>query len=211
MGVELDRSDLTGADLRGANFETAQMSRNDLHGTLVDSQTTWPDPKWELCWSIVNLGAEGRDLMGSDLSWTYLDKTNLREANLHGANLTGAHFGFADMRGVDLSEANLDSASLDKADLTGADLSGANLNAATLFYTDLTGADLTGTILTHVILNGTNLEKAEYDRYTVWPPTLDPDQLGAIRVDWRSVICLQNLYLCVTFAENSWSYTCARG
>ncbi|MBD2501171.1 pentapeptide repeat-containing protein [Anabaena azotica] len=88
--ANLERADLTGANLRGARgcprLNGANLSGADLRG-------------FSIC------GANQLDLQGA----------NLRNVNLKGANLYAAN-----LRGADLSGTNLSDVNLDKADLAGA-------------------------------------------------------------------------------------------
>lgn len=97
-----------------------------------------------------------------------LNAVNLQGANLSGANLPHHALG-GDLSGANLSGVNLDVADLKRTNLTGANLSGARLTWAILSGANLTDADLTGT----------NLNKAMYDKNTIWPAGFDPEAAGA--------------------------------
>jgi uncharacterized protein YjbI with pentapeptide repeats len=104
--VRLDYTDLSEANLRGANLDSFNLRGTDLSGA---------------------------DLRGAYLAWTKLDETNLKGAKLQGANLSGdtslrntnlkgASLQGANLSGeVDLSNANLESVNLEGANLEGAE------------------------------------------------------------------------------------------
>src|SRR5947208_8728300 len=88
---------------------------------------------------------------------------SLREASpdlLSRADLRGAHFRGLDLSGIDLSH----------HDLTGADLS---------------HADLIGTRMTDANLAGADLSGARFDHRTEWPGAFEPQERGAIKIEWR--------------------------
>jgi Pentapeptide repeats (8 copies) len=97
------------------------------------------------------------------------------------------------LTGVDLREAVLPDIDLKRADLTGALLEGADLRAATLRETRLLDADLRKTDLREAQLQGADMRGADlggarvngarHDRATRWPAGVDPDALGAIRIE----------------------------
>ena len=102
------------------------------------------------------------DLRGSNLSGTSLNRADLRGANLMGADISGT-----DMRNASLHSANLTNADLRQADLSGGFI-GADLRRASLNKADLRGANLSGVL---------------YDKNTVLPPDLDPEEAGMVLVE----------------------------
>ena len=92
------KSNLCGADLRGAYLCGANLRGADLCGADL----------------------RGANLCGANLRGADLCGANLRDANLRGADLYDA-----DLCGADLCDANLRGANLRGADLRGADLCGA--------------------------------------------------------------------------------------
>jgi uncharacterized protein YjbI with pentapeptide repeats len=129
-GGKGERADLSGADLRGADLNEAELRRADLRGADLNEA------------ELRRADLRGANLSGANLSRVYLSGANLGEADLSGANLRGAYLIGADLRdanliGANLREANLKLANLIGADLHGADLSGANLRDAYLSETIL--------------------------------------------------------------------------
>ncbi len=103
--AEQNKSNLTGAYLRGADLRGANLDGADLRGANLT----------------------GADLRGANLDGADLWGAYLRGANLRGANLTGAY-----LWGADLTGANLRGAYLGGADLRGANLRGADLSECKL-------------------------------------------------------------------------------
>jgi tetratricopeptide (TPR) repeat protein len=97
-----------------------------------------------------------------------LESHTLQEAAASGL-LYGADLCSANQRGWDLSGIDFG-----YADLRGADLSRANLLGTRLDRADLAEADLSG---------------AQFDHLTGWPPGLEPQEQGAVKVEWRSGPC----------------------
>jgi uncharacterized protein YjbI with pentapeptide repeats len=97
-----------------------------------------------------------------------LDGNPLRFCNLSGANL----------QGLDLQDVKFTG-----SDLSGANLSGANLEDARLDFILLTGADLRGTNLMHALLFQAILNGAKYDKNTLLPPDLDPEEAGMVLIE----------------------------
>jgi uncharacterized protein YjbI with pentapeptide repeats len=165
---DVQRLDLTGADLAGGNLANAQLQRanftdaNLAHAALLFSNLT------------------GALLFDADLSHAMLNDINLSGAHLGGADLTDAILSdanltavtFAKGPGIDntvltraqffrakLINARLDHALLEGALLIDAHLTGADLTSAKLADADLSGADLSGANLTGADLTNTR-----------WPP-----------------------------------------
>jgi hypothetical protein len=110
--VDLNGTDLSGADLWRANLSGANLSRTDLSGADLRYTTL--------------IGAQLiiADLSGAFLNGTYLSGADLFEAKLRGTDLSGAYLMPVLSR---ISGANLVGADLSGANLSGAVLSGAEL------------------------------------------------------------------------------------
>jgi hypothetical protein len=79
---------------------------------------------------------------------------------------------------------------LSRADLRGANLRGMDLSEVDLSHQDLTGADLTqanliGALLPEATLTGADLSGARFDHRTARPDAFEPQEHGAINVEWR--------------------------
>jgi uncharacterized protein YjbI with pentapeptide repeats len=118
VGVNLPRTDLTGAQLSGANLARAILVGTDFTGAKL----------------------AGTTLASADMHGVILCKASLAGADLSDSNMTAANAAWAFLAGADLSEANLTN-----ANLSGANLGEANLFGAILKGTDFTGAYLAGT------------------------------------------------------------------
>ena len=123
-----ERADLSGADLREADFGGANLSRSDLSGASL----------------------RRANLSGANLSGATLNETNLSWSSLRGADLFGANLNYAKLYGVDLYGAHLYLANLVGANLSGANLREANLREANLYLANLNGANLSGANLSEV-------------------------------------------------------------
>jgi hypothetical protein len=99
----LNRADLSGAYLSGADLNRAYLNRANLSDA---------------------------NLSGADLNRAYLSGAYLNRADLSGAYLNRADLSGADLSGADLSGANLSDAYLSGAYLSDANLSGAYLSDA---------------------------------------------------------------------------------
>lgn len=100
VGHILNSLTLPKANLAGANFHQANLSKTNL---------------------------QGANLASTDFGRANLSHTNLRDASLVKAYMSNADLEAADLRGADLSGAYLQNANLRGANLCGANLSGAKL------------------------------------------------------------------------------------
>jgi uncharacterized protein YjbI with pentapeptide repeats len=121
--INLRRTDLRGAFLRGAHLERAFLTGAHLEGADLREA----------------------HLEGAILKDAHFYGANLREAHLEGAFLGGARLAAA-LVGAHLEEAFLVGAHFEGAFLRGAHLKGANLGAAHLERAYLQGADLSETV-----------------------------------------------------------------
>jgi hypothetical protein len=148
-GATLNEADLRGARLDGANLQGAKLRKVSLQGA-----EPWA---WE----------EEDEAAVPNLQGANLWKANLRDADLRGARPRGANLAGADLRAATLWEADLREATLYEADFRGADLSmgtdlrGAHLVKADLQLALLQGADLRGAYLRDADLRRANLPGAD--------------------------------------------------
>ena len=160
--VNLDRSDLSGADLFEAILKRTLLQESNLTDV---------------------------NLYRADLSGTSLFLTNLREANLNDVNLSRAHIGKADLYKASLDNANLSRANLLKANLNRASLRDANLSWANLWKAELNRADLSKANLWQAKLNdatltnvhGLTLEQLLSVKTLYGVIGLDPELAAAVR------------------------------
>ena len=99
------RPDLSGANLSGADLREANFSDANLRGAVLSEA----------------------NFSGADLRGAAFIETDLSETDLSGADLRGAHLKRANLSGADLRRADLHSATLVDVDLTGADLTGSRI------------------------------------------------------------------------------------
>jgi hypothetical protein len=124
----VQRADLTGAYLAGAELHGVNLIGGDLRGANLTEA------------DLRGANLTEADLRGADLTQADLSEANLTQADLSGADLTQADLSEANLTETQVVEANLTQANLVKADLTNADLAGADLTKARLFGLDLTRA-----------------------------------------------------------------------
>ena len=91
---------LQGANLNGANLDSAYLRDANLDGAYLDSAY------------LRDANLDGAYLRDTNLRGAYLRDANLDDANLRGANLRGAYLGGANLEGANLGGANLGGANL---------------------------------------------------------------------------------------------------
>lgn len=133
------RTDLSGANLSGANLQGANLSGANLSGAdLSNANLRGADMSRSCC------EEADESLMRYGVPIDYKSyKTDLSGADLSNADLSGANLSEANLTGADLTNANLRGANLRLADLTDAILKNADLSGADLKKTNFTNADLT--------------------------------------------------------------------
>jgi hypothetical protein len=122
---DLERADLSGADLGSINLSGA---------------------------NLVEANLAGANLVKADLVRANLLRANLSDALLAGANLGSAILGWTNLSRATLWMANLGGANLIKADLSETDLGRANLAGSIVAGISLRGARLQDTVLTDLDL-----------------------------------------------------------
>jgi uncharacterized protein YjbI with pentapeptide repeats len=136
-GANLTESNVSGADLSGADFREANLFKADLHeANLRTANLTGA--------LLVDVDFSGADLSGASLLAAHLNRADLMRADLNRAYLKEADLRGANLTGANLMRADLNRADLSEASLSGANLTGANLIHALLVDADITDADLTG-------------------------------------------------------------------
>ena len=155
VALDLQHTDLRGADLNGSHLERAV-----LRGAHLESA------------SLQAAHLEAADLRGAilaqaDLVEAYLMGADLRESHLECAYLVDAHLEGADLGGAFLGGAFLGGAYLESADLSGAHLEGAYFHKA-----HLEGASLSGAKVTHAI--GLRRDESERSRRPAGSEELPP-------------------------------------
>jgi uncharacterized protein YjbI with pentapeptide repeats len=179
--IVLNKADLRGVDLRGANLYAADLREVNLQGANLRGATlTLANLRGANLWEA---NFQGAILAYTDLQdTTHLD-TNFSGAILQEAKLQGVIFLGVDFQGANLQGANFQGTTLIEADFSGANLSGANLKGADLRGSDLQGANLTEANLQGANFNGAymfktknltwmQLEQAILDEKTILPDYL---------------------------------------
>lgn len=164
-GKDLSREDLRNQKLDGANFTDANLSNANLAGASMQQAI----------------------FKGANMHFATLSGANLTEADFRGAvfplwlgnsqaTLVGANFEGMDLKGTDFWFSNMTGANLRNTSNFGA-IGGANMS-----QTDLRGANLLSARPGSGDLSRLNLKGAIYDDATVFPPVINPEKLGAIKV-----------------------------
>ena len=162
-GANLESAFLTGADLRAAILDRAYLKGANLTRAILDR--AYLDRAYLKGANLESAFIRGAHLNSAHLEDANFQLVNLERAYLKGANLQGANLKKAFLTGAFLEGADLQGANLEKANLQGANLQGANLVDAQLRIANLTranlaGANLAGAILTGAILTGAILLEA---------------------------------------------------
>ncbi|MBV9388478.1 MAG: pentapeptide repeat-containing protein [Chroococcidiopsidaceae cyanobacterium CP_BM_ER_R8_30] len=144
----LDKTDLSGIQLKAANLNHASFRGTQFRGPGEDGRLDTSDD-WIADLSDAQMPAA--NLTQSDLSHVLMQRTNLVLATLNRANLSAASLTGANLSSTKLMEANLHAAVLADASLTGANLAAA----------DLSLANLSGARLGQVSALGTKMQSAD--------------------------------------------------
>lgn len=115
--ANIDRANLSGANLREANLSFAHLSETNLSGA---------------------------NLSNASLNFAHLNEANLSGANLDNAKLIKADLSGANLREADLIGAKLESANLSEADLTEANLIKSNLVQANISNAKISKSNVYG-------------------------------------------------------------------
>jgi hypothetical protein len=159
---------LRGANLRYANFSSADLSCADLVGAHLEGAKF-------ITANLEGVDFENANLRHAHLRYATLLGANLRNVNLEHGSLRNARLDDADLRGVNLSNATLRYASL-----RGADLMGANFRGNNLIGIDLSKANLCGTVLDPMAIPNGQADKFErLDGWCVGYRTKDSPFIGS--------------------------------
>ncbi len=120
---DLEGMNLSGLELRGADFTEAKLSGANLTRTVLSFESGTP-------------GAPGRPAIPS--ANTFFQGANLCRADLTAADLRYAYLVNTNLTGADLAFARLDGAALNGSDLSGATLPSDPRDLAGIYYDDST-------------------------------------------------------------------------
>lgn len=184
QGIRLRRLDVTGRDLRHANFTDAAIDEfQSAHADLRAASFR------HAYFGAASADLRAADLRRADLVGLEARQINLNAARLDQSRLDGAALDHAQFVGASLRNIHAQSATLEHGNFRRADLSGARLLGTSLLYasfvdanlrgTDLRGADmratdLRGADLRGANLAGVNLAAAFHDCRTRLPRGVDP-------------------------------------
>ena len=177
----LRKVDFTGASLRGARLENANLRQAKLGcGDWLREGTKEKDEERPpICVQLQGASLNFAQLQGAYLGSAQLQGASLNSAQLQGASLVGANFigaelRYANLQGALLDHAQLQASILAHAQLQGALLTFAELQGAILSSADLQGASLDGAWLLGISLDGAQLQGASLRNINVWRSDLPP-------------------------------------
>jgi uncharacterized protein YjbI with pentapeptide repeats len=157
--AQLHKARFQGADLRGANLNSADgLTCGQIKSAAIDEKTLLPDYLLMEAFSDSEFKCrnlqegKGLNLDKMNLSNSNLSHLDLRKYNFRQTNLENTKIGWSQLQNVNFSQANLKKASfpysqLNNANLNEANLKGANLSTTQLHKARFQGADLRGTNL----------------------------------------------------------------
>ncbi|MEM1314562.1 MAG: pentapeptide repeat-containing protein [Pseudomonadota bacterium] len=158
----LEGPDLSGLDLRGADFSGAFIGPANLSGARLEYA------------DFTRAEAEGADFTGARLDWARLHRMH-GEAGLfenviaRNADLSGLRFEGAFMRAARFSGSVLNRARLQGADLRRARFDEASMIGARLFGANLRRARFDGADVSRIYFDGADLRFARFDRVILNP------------------------------------------
>ena len=170
-GWQLRGGNLREADLSGANLRQADLSRANLSGANLSTANLSGANLSTANLSGANLSRG--NLLEADLSGANLRQADLSRANLSGANLRRANLLAANLLEANLNEANLFEANFSRADLGETNLNGANLSGANFSSANLRGADLVRASLVRTVLTGADLTGCRIYGVSAWDLQLE--------------------------------------
>ena len=154
----LDKTDLSGIQLRAANLNKASFRGSSFRGPGEDGRwDTFDD--WIADLSDAQM--KEADLSSANLSRVLMNRTNLIRAILNQANLSHASLTDANLSSTQLIGANLREADLTNASLTGSNLGEAILTQANLYAARLSQVSALGTQLQFANLSQSNWQGAD--------------------------------------------------
>ena len=126
-GADLQRCDLSGANLTSADLLGADLLQSNLtSATLLNANLS--DTNMTLA-TLADVDASGATFVNATLSDAKLPDAELAGADMMGARMTDSHLTGADLTGADLEQVNFDGGNLEGANFTQADLDGAYTSA----------------------------------------------------------------------------------
>ena len=153
LPINLQRTWLNGANLRGARLEKAILSEACLRGV---------------------------ELADANLKEADMTKAHLQEADMTKARMQRACLRRARMQGACLNEARLNGAKLYGVEMQGVKLIAAQMQGAFFLHAEMQGADLRQARLQLAILTGVELQAACLDKAKLQAATLDGVYLGGV-------------------------------
>jgi uncharacterized protein YjbI with pentapeptide repeats len=173
--VNLDGTNLQGADLSDLNFQSASFKAANLQSASLFGTNLRGA-------SFDKTMMQGTNLYRAKLEYAMFYETKLENAYARGAQMNTTFFDQSDLKGADLSQTNLINTHCTSTSLVGTNLQDAKLVGAKLSQTSLSGADasfanmkntrvqavnLKGTSLIEANLNGSEISGTNFSNRTV--------------------------------------------
>lgn len=173
-GATLDRADLTGSSLRGANLsrvslDAATLKRTDLTGADLTKANLYSTAASDLTLALLN---------NATLNYANFERATLTAAQLHGMQSVGASFDNAifqateaynvasiigsTFRNASFANAALNNVRFLRSDLSGAQLTGLTLSGASFTDSVMVGTNFEGSTLQDVDFGGAQLNNANF-------------------------------------------------
>ncbi|NER98971.1 MAG: pentapeptide repeat-containing protein [Symploca sp. SIO1B1] len=156
---DLTKANLSGVDLRKADFRRANLSFADLRKAKL-SRAKFSGTRFSSA-NLSKVDLSNANLSRSELKFANFSSSNLSKANLSKSELKFANFNNSNLSKANLSGANLSEAYLRKAFLQEANLSTTVLKAANLSFTNLSKANLSEADLSLAVMEAANLQNAD--------------------------------------------------
>ena len=189
-GANLENANLNGADLEEANLENANLNSADLKFANLNSANLENASFYDINLNYTKLN--GANLKGADLKGYNLTNASLEKANLKGADLTNASLEKANLKGADLTDASLENVNLNDASLKGANLEkanlkGANLRGVNLYEANLSSSNLNSSNLSYANLSGASFKGANLERAILNAVNLYEANLSKANLDYADL------------------------
>lgn len=177
--LDLDRVNLAGIDLRGANLNFASLPGSNWRSIGEDGHWNTADDARA---NLTDAQMKAANLTGANLSRVPMNRVNLMRSTLNSANLTYTSLNDANLSSSQLVGANLQDAILTNASLTGANLGIANLSRANLYTARLSRVSALGTKLQSANLIKSDWQGADLSGADLSSTNLSDADLSATRL-----------------------------
>ena len=180
------RTDMSGANVCGANFYNTDLSYVNLRNSLYDETTNFPDgfnpssKKMFLLTDGVNLSNLDKELEFAKMRFMFLhdvsfENSSLKRADLRSMDMTGGNF-----KNTNMSRAYALEMIARDCSFKNAKMKQTNFDGAIFENVDMSDADLRGAIFTFESAKNLNLEGTRYDQFTMFNDDFNPKAHGMV-------------------------------